>query len=144
MTVDDGDTRGDINVGGGASWGNTFMYSGMLALILALALYIFRQRWLPVWSTVATKFSQTTGRYSFLQDREQGFSSDTFNLGTNIESGDSRQGLDGNAKRDIKEIMTTQNVSFDEARAIYAKRRMQLFDIGPDGRPNDPKAIFFS
>lgn len=65
-----------------------------------------------------------------MQDRQEGFSSDSFSLVGNIESGDSRQGLDTTAKREIKKIMKSQKVSFDQARSIYMKRRMQLFDIG--------------
>lgn len=83
-------------------------------------------------------------RYSFLRDQEAGLSSESFNLSENIASGDSRQGLDANATKEIKRIMKRQNVTFDEARAIYTRNRMERFDINPDGRPNDPKAIFFS
>lgn len=82
--------------------------------------------------------------YSFLRDRDAGFSSNTFDLSGNIESADTRQGLDNRAKREIKRIMRNQQISFDEARAIYTQQRFRDNDIGPDGRPTDPRAVFFS
>ena len=54
-----------------------------------------------------------------------------------------RAGLDERAKREIKAIMTNQKVSFDEARRIYTQQRFSKNNIGPDGRPRDPKFVSF-
>ena len=92
-------------------------------------------------SLIGERFNQG---YSFLRDREAGFSSSTFDLDGNIESGDTRQGLDPRAKREIARMMRNQNITFDEARAMYTQQRFRDNDIGPDGRPTDPRAVFFS
>lgn len=93
---------------------------------------------------ISTRFRRHEEAYSFLADSEAGLSSETFSLSSNINSADSRQGLDVEAKRAIQRIMTSEGLSFDEARAKYTRERMQQHDILPDGRPNDPKAVFFS
>ena len=86
-----------------------------------------------------------SGGYSFLRDQQAGLSSDTFDLSGNIESGDSRTGLNVVAKREIQKIMKSQpGMSFDNARALYTQRKFAQNNIGPDGRPTDPRAVFFS
>jgi hypothetical protein len=83
-------------------------------------------------------------RYSFLDDVEQGFHSETFDLTGNIVGEDYR-GLDNVAKKEIRRIMRQNpELSFDEARRMYTSTRFAANDIRPDGRPNDPKAFFFS
>ena len=59
-------------------------------------------------------------------------------------SGDSRQGLDDAGKKEVQRIMKTRRVGFDEARRIYTEQRFAKNDIGPDGRPRDPKFVSFS
>lgn len=93
---------------------------------------------------ISSRFHRQREAYSFLADSEAGLSSETFSLSTNINSGDSRQGLDVDAKQAIQRIMASEGLSFDQARAKYTRERMQQHDILPDGRPNDPKAVFFS
>lgn len=126
-----------------SNWGNTLLVSGMVVVLVIVFLYLSRGRWYPGWTNFLNKIFKTR-QYSFLEDREAGMSSESFNLSENISSGDSRQGLDSNAKNEIKRIMKRRGVTFDEARAIYTNNRMQKHNINPDGRPNDPKAIFFS
>lgn len=81
---------------------------------------------------------------SFMGDVEAGFSSSQFDLSSNITGGDSRSGLDQAAKREISRIMKRQRVAFDEARRIYTEQRFAKNNIGPDGRPRDPKFVSFS
>jgi hypothetical protein len=40
--------------------------------------------------------------------------------------------------------MAKRKVDFDEARRIYVQERFRKNDIGPDGRPRDPKFVSFS
>jgi hypothetical protein len=40
--------------------------------------------------------------------------------------------------------MKSRKVDFDEARRIYTEQRFASNNIGPDGRPRDPKFVSFS
>lgn len=71
-------------------------------------------------------------------------SSDAFNLHTNVDAGDSRGGLDIQGKKEVLKIMKQESVSFDEARRILMEKRLAMNGIAPDGRPLDPRAVFFS
>lgn len=75
---------------------------------------------------------------------ESGLSSSTFDLSTNIASGDSRAGLDDKGKREVQRIMKSKRVGFDEARRIWMQERFKKEGIGADGRPRDPKFVSFS
>lgn len=101
------------------------------------ALYFTRARWLPSVPGYHRLPSSFTG------DIESGLSSTQFDIAANIADGDTRAGLDERAKREIRAIMTRQNVPFDEARRIYTQRRFSRNNIGPDGRPRDPKFVSF-
>lgn len=81
---------------------------------------------------------------SFADDVEAGLSSSTFDLGANMEGGDSRAGLDDAAKREILRIMKKRRLDFDRARKVYLERRFADNGIGADGRPRDPKFVSFS
>ena len=81
---------------------------------------------------------------SFQEDAEAGFQSANFDLAQNIESEDSRRGLDENAKREVHRIMKRRNVHFDEARRIYTEQQFGKEGIAADGRPMDRKAVMFS
>lgn len=81
---------------------------------------------------------------SFADDMEAGLSSSTFDLGTNIDGGDSRAGLDDSAKREILRIMKKRRLNFDQARRVYMEQRFADNGIGADGRPRDPKFVSFS
>ena len=85
---------------------------------------------------------------SFSDDMEAGLSSSSFNLSGNISSGDSRAGLDDDAKREIRNIMKGSWIrapmSFDEARRVYMERTLERQGIGRDGMPRDPKLVTFS
>ncbi len=81
---------------------------------------------------------------TFTGDIESGFSSSAFDLSGNVAAGDSRAGLDDASKREIQKIMKNKKVNFDEARRIYTEGRFAKNNIGPDGRPRDPKFVSFS
>lgn len=106
------------------------------------ALYLTRNRWthlVPIPDYVYTRLPS-----SFSNDIESGFSSSDFDLGANVAAGDSRAGLDQQAKREVRKIMKSRRVGFDEARRIYTEGRFAKNNIGPDGRPRDPKFVSFS
>ncbi|KAK4694515.1 hypothetical protein P7C71_g3078, partial [Lecanoromycetidae sp. Uapishka_2] len=112
------------------------------ALIVATALYLTRDRWIhliPIPEYIYTRLPS-----SFSNDIESGFSSNDFDLGANVAAGDSRAGLDQQAKREVQKIMKSRRVGFDEARRIYTEGRFAKNNIGPDGRPRDPKFVSFS
>ncbi|MCJ1330700.1 hypothetical protein MMC10_007386 [Thelotrema lepadinum] len=109
------------------------------SFLLATVLYFTRERWLD---------HIPRGLYSklpsFANDIEDGLTSDDFDLSNNVVSGDRRSGLDTQGKQEIKRIMKRRAVGFDEARRIYTESRFAKNNIGPDGRPRDPKFVSFS
>ncbi|KAI9891326.1 MAG: hypothetical protein M1814_002839 [Vezdaea aestivalis] len=107
-----------------------------------MSLYLLRARWIPLLPVPDYIYSRVPT--SFSGDAEAGLSSSAFDLSGNIEGGDSRAGLDDTAKNEIKKIMRKQKLKFDEARRIYIERRFSKNNIGPDGRPRDPKFVSFS
>ena len=107
-----------------------------------LALYLTRGRWahlVPIPDYVYQRLPS-----SFSNDIESGFTSTDFDLSTNVATGDSRAGLDQVGKREVQKIMKSRKVRFDEARRIYTEQRFAKNNIGPDGRPRDPKFVSFS
>jgi len=111
-------------------------------LVLGTALYLTRSRWLPLLPDPGYLYSRLPS--TFTGDIEAGFTSADFDLGANVVEGDSRQGLDNKAKYQIRKIMKSQRVDFDEARRLYTEQRFAKNGIGPDGRPRDPKFVSFS
>ncbi|KAF3925928.1 hypothetical protein ABW20_dc0105791 [Dactylellina cionopaga] len=81
---------------------------------------------------------------SFTEDIEAGLTSDSFNLAQNIDDNDSRAGLDAASKREILKLMKNKKMSFDQARTQFITNKMAKNGIAPDGRPLDPRAVFFS
>lgn len=81
---------------------------------------------------------------SFTGDLEAGLSSSQFDIAANVVDGDTRAGLDQRAKQQIRKIMKNRGVDFDEARRVYTEQRFARNNIGPDGRPRDPKFVSFS
>jgi hypothetical protein len=81
---------------------------------------------------------------TFAEDAEAGLHSSNFNLAENIEAGDSRRGLDENAKQEVYRIMKVRRVGFDEARRMFMEERFGREGIAADGRPLDRKAVMFS
>lgn len=106
------------------------------------ALYLTRSRWnhlVPIPDYVYARLPS-----SFTNDIDSGFTSTDFDLSTNVAAGDSRAGLDQQAKRQVQKIMKSRRVGFDEARRMYTEARFAKNNIGPDGLPRDPKFVSFS
>ncbi|EJT81734.1 hypothetical protein GGTG_01709 [Gaeumannomyces tritici R3-111a-1] len=125
------------------------LYSvALLVMIVGTALYMTRARWqhhldeLPIPGRDFI-YARLPGS-SFADDAEAGLSSANFDLGANIEGGDSRAGLDDAAKAEILRIMKKRRLRFDDARRVYLEDRFRANGIGPDGRPKDPKFVSFS
>lgn len=113
----------------------------MLILPCAAA-YFTRERWLPHLPLPDHLYTKLPT--SFRGDAEAGLSSADFNLADNIVEGDSRAGLDKRGKSEVLRIMRSKKVDFNEARRIYTEQRFAKNNIGPDGRPRDPKFVSFS
>jgi len=110
--------------------------------LTCLALYLTRGRWahlVPISDYIYQHLPS-----SFSNDIESGFTSSDFDLSTNVAAGDSRAGLDQAGKREVQKIMKSRRVGFDEARRLYTEQRFAKNNIGPDGRPRDPKFVSFS
>ncbi|KAJ5932708.1 hypothetical protein N7516_007197 [Penicillium verrucosum] len=106
------------------------------------ALYLTRSRWMPLVQVPDYLYHRLPS--SFTADLEAGLSSSQFDITTNLAGGDSRAGLDQQAKTEVIKIMKSRKVNFDEARRIYTEKRFAKNNIGPDGRPRDPKFVSFS
>ncbi|EUC42607.1 hypothetical protein COCMIDRAFT_103076 [Bipolaris oryzae ATCC 44560] len=111
-------------------------------LAVATAAYFTRHRWIHVLPIPEPIYARLPT--SFRDDIEAGLSSSAFDLSGNVESGDSRQGLDDAGKKEVMSIMKRQGVDFDEARRIYMQDRFKKNNIGADGIPRDPKFVSFS
>lgn len=111
------------------------------------ALYLTRNRWthlIPIDRLPLPDYIYTRLPSSFSSDMESGLTSSDFDLSANVASNDSRAGLDQQAKREVQKIMKSRKVGFDEARRLYTEGRFAKNNIGPDGRPRDPKFVSFS
>lgn len=116
-------------------------------IVTATALFFTRAYWghhLAELNVPGAEFIYSRLPSTFASDIEAGLSSTTFDLSSNIESGDSRAGLDDSSKREILKIMKKRRMNFDQARKVYMERRFNANGIGPDGRPRDPKFVSFS
>lgn len=110
-----------------------------------IGLYYTRHTWYPAVVRFIPGPIYTRLPTSFTEDLEAGLSSDTFNISQNITDEDERAGLDADSKREILKLMKGwRGLSFDQARAQYLKNKMAKNGIGADGRPLDPRAVFFS
>ena len=105
-------------------------------------LYLTRARWLSLLPVPEYIYHRLPA--SFTGDLEAGLSSAQFDIAANVADGDTRAGLDEAGKLEVKKIMKSRKVGFDEARRIYIQNRFAKNNIGPDGRPRDPKFVSFS
>lgn len=78
----------------------------------------------------------------FEDDLENGLSSGNFDISGNVAN-DSRKGLDENAKAEIRQLMSTHNLSFDEARLRYFQETLSENGVGSDGVPTDQRTVTF-
>jgi hypothetical protein len=122
------------------------LYSTVFGLlVLSTVLFLTRSLWLPhMPSLPGSSFLYSRLPSSFAADIENGLSSSAFDLSGNVSAGDSRAGLDVDSKREIQRIMKNRRVNFDEARRLHTEGRFAKNNIGPDGRPRDPKFVSFS
>ncbi|KAJ6120238.1 hypothetical protein N7523_004518 [Penicillium sp. IBT 18751x] len=121
----------------------TLFYSLLFSVIICgTALYLTRSRWISLFPVPDYIYDRLPS--SFTGDLEAGLSSSQFDIAANIAGGDTRSGLDQRAKQEVQRIMKTRKVDFDEARRIYTEQRFAKNNIGPDGRPRDPKFVSFS
>ncbi|GAO45903.1 hypothetical protein SAICODRAFT_29554 [Saitoella complicata NRRL Y-17804] len=132
------------------------------ALFAILALFVVAVRRFGVSPAITRRLSSLTpapirdrlGRYvrlpttpnaSFAADVESGFQSELFDVqGANVDSGDTRAGLDERGKQEIGAIMREQEIDFDKARLIWMREKMKANGIDASGRPTDPRAVMFS
>lgn len=127
--------------------GHLFLPLSVFLLVVATALFFTRAYWtphVPALRLPGTKYLYSRLPSTFAGDVEAGLSSSTFDLSGNIEAGDSRGGLDAQAKGDILTIMKKRRMNFDQARKVYMENRFKANGIGADGRPRDPKFVSFS
>ncbi|OAQ62297.1 protein precursor [Pochonia chlamydosporia 170] len=116
-------------------------------IVVATALFLTRSHWRHLVPEIRLPgagyiYSRLPG--SFAGDIEAGLSSSNFDLTGNMESGDSRAGLDDASKAEVLKIMKRKRMTFDQARKAYMENRFKANGIGPDGRPRDPKFVSFS
>jgi len=122
--------------------GYLFFTLSFVVLVLGTALYLTRSRWLHLLPNPGYLYTRLP--QSFTGDIEAGLTSDDFDLSANVAGGDSRAGLDDKAKKEIQGIMKSRGIDFNEARRVYTEQRFAKNNIGPDGRPRDPKFVSFS
>lgn len=124
---------------------NYVLWSWLFLVVMATTgLYFTRASWLPRFGRVLPATTYQKLNPSFGDDIEAGLSSDAFDLNANVAAGDSRGGLDLQGKKEVLKIMKQESCSFDEARRILMEKRLAMNGIAPDGRPLDPRAVFFS
>jgi hypothetical protein len=115
--------------------------------VTATALFFSRTYWrhlVPEFQIPGAGYLYSRLPTSFADDIDAGLSSNTFDLSGNVESGDSRAGLDDASKAEILKIMKKRRMNFDQARKAYMENRFKANGIGADGLPRDPKFVSFS
>ena len=125
-----------------------YLYSVVLFIFVTVtALFMTRAYWrhhVPEIRLPGTGYIYSRLPNSFASDIEAGLSSSTFDLTGNLESGDSRAGLDDASKKEVLKIMKKRRMNFDQARKVYMENRFKANGIGADGLPRDPKFVSFS
>ncbi|KAI5815981.1 hypothetical protein BZA77DRAFT_66275 [Pyronema omphalodes] len=117
----------------------------LVFMAAATALYVYRNNWIPMLANILPEHAYERLRpATFEDDMEAGLHSDAFSLAGNIGGQDGRAGLDSAGKKEVLRIMRRQKVTFDDARRIYMEQKFADNGIGADGRPTDPRAVFFS
>ncbi|KAI5286339.1 hypothetical protein KEM54_006865 [Ascosphaera aggregata] len=115
----------------------------LFCFAVVTALWFTRSRWIPLLPAPGGLLYHHLPT-TFSGDIEAGLTSADFDLAGNVADGDQRKGLDPKAKSEILNIMRKRRVDFNEARRIYLEQRFARNNIGPDGRPRDPKFVSFS
>ncbi|KEF61603.1 uncharacterized protein A1O9_03171 [Exophiala aquamarina CBS 119918] len=115
-----------------------------VSVIVGTALYFTRERWMQYMPDRVQDVVYSRLPTSFMGDVESGFTSNDFDLSSNVMEGDSRSGLDPKSKREIQRLMKIRGINFDEARRVYMEQGFKKAGIGADGVPKDPKFVSFS
>ncbi|KAH8921298.1 hypothetical protein BT69DRAFT_1211612 [Atractiella rhizophila] len=117
---------------------------GLFLLVLLGLAFLLRNRLIPhLPPRIRSRFTQYERLPTFESAIGAGLSSSTFDLSANVESGDTRGGLEESAADEVRRIMEERGVGFDEARLIRQQRYLARHGIGPDGMPLDKKAVHF-
>ncbi|KAI9147936.1 hypothetical protein HJFPF1_11754 [Paramyrothecium foliicola] len=119
----------------------------LFLFVTATALFVSRNYWrhlVPDFHVPGAGYLYSRLPNSFAEDIDAGLSSSTFDLTSNVESGDSRAGLDDQSKAEVLKIMKKRRMNFDQARKVYMENRFKANGIGADGLPRDPKFVSFS
>lgn len=116
-----------------------------LGLIVVLGLWTLRFRigqLLPTSLAARLHLRQYEPVQTFEGAAQGGFTSGTFDLHDNLEAGEARSGMDEAGLTEVRRIMDSHRVGFDEARLIRSQRIMRKNGIDPaTGLPLDKKAI---
>lgn len=122
-------------------------YLTLLGLTVAVTIVLLYVTFMIIWKASRFVYHATRrllrNSNSFRSDEAMGLSSESFDLSDNIESQDSRKGLETLSKIRVWIYMLWYRESFDEARTRYVQNKFSYHNIGQDGRPQDPKAVFF-
>lgn len=123
------------------------LFWGILAIVIVYLIVSRRDglsyKFHEINTRVRTLGGATNLNSEFTDDLESGLHSSNFDIISNNQD-DPRAGLDDESKKLIRDIMVSENVSFDKARLIFTERKFDDNDIASDGRPLDPKAVTFS
>jgi len=128
---------------------HTLSVLSFIVLVLLFA-YYYRARLRPciperLLSLLPTssfsRFSHYIPLSTFEAQRDAGLTSNTFDLEGNLAD-DARVGLDERGEEEVRKIMQTRGVTFDQARLIRHKEYLTRNGIDPNtGMPLDSKAI---
>lgn len=117
---------------------------GVLVIVGLVLLFHFRHRIAEAHDRYRmhrrVRYSSVGG---FEDDLENGLNSNTFDIESNILNSDTRAGLLQEAKEEIKKLMTSHDISFDEARLQYTQSQLNRHGINKDGLPSDPRLVTF-
>lgn len=119
-------------------------YHAVMAFVAIGLLIAFHKR-VRIYESVE-RFRNSRRQYlhigGFGQDLENGLSSRNFDISANIAAGDQRS-LNEEATQQIRAIMESENIGFDEARAAYFRDTLDLNNIDENGVPRDPRTVTF-
>ncbi|CAI5760378.1 unnamed protein product [Candida verbasci] len=119
---------------------NHYIIIFLCLFILGLLLYHFRFKLIALHDRYRTRTRFSNGFYEDLND---GLSSINFDLESNIENEDIRDGLNMENKNKIKKIMKDKGLNFDDARLELIRNELHENEIDEDGVPKDPKLVTF-
>ncbi|GBL49872.1 hypothetical protein ACI3LY_000827 [Candidozyma auris] len=117
----------------------------IIVIVLACVAYLKRRELAEIAERLRNRrrwYNRMQQSSSFEQDLENGLSSGNFDISGNIGN-DSRDGLDENAKAEIRRIMQRESLPFDEARLRYFRAELSRNGVASDGLPTDKRTVTF-